>query len=198
MSADQAPTRAHLRMNARIDAAIAAGTVAELRHENMVVNIEVGTKKVRLVNGDGTTTREGKHYYEKLGTPPPSVYPYEQQLVNGKWVIGYDGKKHLVRRMNADGQWQTTSKGADYFKHNKDTYQILFPVRPAYPSINNKKTIDSEHEDQWEIGKVDPAIAYHVGIDPDEKWTVGMIRGPATPGSRLSLLATDQEREAHA
>ena len=88
MSADQAPTRAHLRMNARIDAAIAAGTVAELRHKNMVVNLEVGNKKVRLVNGDGTTTREGKHYYEKLGTPPPSVYPYEQQLVNGKWVIG--------------------------------------------------------------------------------------------------------------
>ena len=49
MSADQAPTRANLRMNARIDAAIAARTVGELRHKNMVVTLEVGTKKVRLL-----------------------------------------------------------------------------------------------------------------------------------------------------
>ena len=122
-----------------IDAAIEGGGVAELNHKNMTMALRVGRRNVKLVGGDGVPTREGTHYYGTLGVTPPSVYPYEQGLVNGKWIVGFDGKKHLVQRMTSDGKWATTKKGLDYFRYNKDTYQVLFPVRPAHPPKVSKK-----------------------------------------------------------
>ena len=125
-----------------IDAAIEGGSVAELNHKNMTVALRVGRRNIKLVGGDGVPTREGTHYYSQLGVPPPAVYPYEQGLVNGKWIVGFDGKKHLVQRMTSDGKWATTKKGLDYFRYNKDTYQVLFPVRPAHPP----KTVEEGRE----------------------------------------------------
>ena len=88
MSADNAVSHAQARTNSMINAAIEAGAVAELHHKNMTVALRVGRCNVELVGGDGVATREGKHYYSQLGVPPPAVYPYEQVLVNGKWIVG--------------------------------------------------------------------------------------------------------------
>ena len=64
-----------------IDAAIEAGTVAELHHKNMSVALRVGRRNVKLVGGDGLPTREGLHYYSKLEVPPPAIYPNEKAFV---------------------------------------------------------------------------------------------------------------------
>ena len=93
MSADNAVSRAEARTNSMIDAAIEGGGVAELNHKNMSVALRIGRRNIKLVGGDGVPTREGTHYYGQLGVPPPAVYPYEQGLVNGKWIVGFDGKK---------------------------------------------------------------------------------------------------------
>ena len=121
------------------------------------------------------------------------MYPYEQGLINGKWLVGFDGKKHLVQRMTSDGKWATTKKGLDYFRYNKDTYQVLFPMRPAHPSKTPHKF---EKEMLWKVAMVDPSFDYARGHDEGTPWTVGKIKGPS-PGSRMSLLATDKEKEDH-
>ena len=100
-----------------IDAAIEGGVVAELHHKTMSVELRVGRRNIKLVAGGGVATCEGKHYYSQLGISPPAVYPYEQGLVNGKWIVGFDGKKHLVQRTTSDGNWATTKKGLDYFRY---------------------------------------------------------------------------------
>ena len=133
MSADNAVSHAEARTNSMIDAAIEGGGVAELNHKNMTVALQIGRRNLKLVGGDGVPTREGTHYYSHLGIPPLAVYPYEQGLVNGKWIVGFDGKKHLVQRMTSDGKWATTKKGLDYFKYNRDEYVLKFPIRLAHP-----------------------------------------------------------------
>ena len=123
MSADQALTRAQERKNSKIDAAIAAGKMAQLQ-KSMNVSLKLtsgGT--IRLVNADGTVSPQGLHYYSKLGVEPPSIFPYEHGLENGKWIKPFVGKKKMVRRMTADG-WQPTKIGIQYFKYNRDEYEI--------------------------------------------------------------------------
>jgi len=106
MSADQALTRAQERMNSNIDAAVDTGIIAQLQ-KSMNVTLKLASgRSVRLVSADGVPTREGTHYYSKLGIDPPAIFPYEQSLLNGKWVVGFDGKKKMVRRMGADGAWE--------------------------------------------------------------------------------------------
>ena len=103
MSADGAVTRAQERMNSNIDAAVNAGITGQLQKSmNITLKLASG-RSVRLVSSDGTVSSEGRHYYSKLGIDPPAIFPYEQGLLNGKWVVGFDGKKKLVRRMGADG-----------------------------------------------------------------------------------------------
>ena len=107
--------------------------------------------------------------------------------------MGFDGKKHLAQRQTSDGKWATTKKGLDYLRYNKDTYQVLFPVRPAHPPKTSHKV---EKEMLGKVAMVDPSFDYALGHDDGTPWTVGKIKGPA-PGSRLSLLATEGEKEAH-
>ena len=122
MSADQALTRAQERKNSKIDAAIAAGMVAQLQKSmNVTLKLTSGGS-MRLVSADGTVSPEGRHYYSKLGVEPPSIFPYEQGLEAGKWIRAFDGKKKMVQRMGADG-WQPTKIGIQYFKYNRDEYE---------------------------------------------------------------------------
>ena len=125
MSADHALTRAQERMNSNIDAAVDTGIAAQLQ-KSMNVTLKLASgRSVRLVNADGVPTREGTHYYSKLAIDPPAIFPYEQGLHHGKWVVGFDGKKKMVRRMGADG-WQVTPMGVNYFKYNRDSYKLNF------------------------------------------------------------------------
>ena len=85
MSADHALTRAQERMNSNIDAAVNAGITGQLQ-KNMNVTLKLASgRSVRLVSADGVPTREGIHYYSKLGIDPPAIFPYEQRLKNQKW-----------------------------------------------------------------------------------------------------------------
>ena len=98
MSANAAQTRAAERVNARLDQAVASG-LRGMVQKSMAVTLSVPPgRNITLVKADGEPTREGTYYYGRLGIGPPSVYPYEQPLVNSKWVRGFDNKKHLVRR----------------------------------------------------------------------------------------------------
>ena len=125
MSADHALTRAQERMNSKIDAAVNAGITGQLQKKTMNVTLKlVSGSSVRLVSSDGVPTREGTHYYSKLGIDPPAIFPYEQGLHNNKWVVGFDGKKKMVRRMGADGSWKVTPLGANYFRYNRDSYKV--------------------------------------------------------------------------
>ena len=106
MSADQALTRAQERMNSNINAAVNAGITGQLQKSmNITLKLASG-RSVRLVSADGVPTREGTYYYSKLGIDPPAIFPYEQGLLSGKWVVGFDGHKKMVRRMGADGTWE--------------------------------------------------------------------------------------------
>ena len=126
MSADQALTRAQERKNSKIDAAIAAGRVAQLQKSmNVTLKLTSGGS-MRLVSADGTVSPEGRHYYGKLGVEPPSIFPYEQGLEGGKWIRTFDGKKKLVQRMGSD-VWQTTPLGIQYCKYHRDEHS--FPSR---------------------------------------------------------------------
>ena len=108
MSANHALTRAQERMNSNIDAAVNTGMTGQLQ-KSMNVTLKLASgKSVRLVSADGVPTREGAHYYSKLGIEVPAIFPYEHGLVNSKWVVGFDGKKKMVRRMRADGSWKVT------------------------------------------------------------------------------------------
>ena len=203
MSADNAVSRAQARTNSMIDAAIQGGSVAEFNHKNMTVALRIGRRNVKLVGGDGVPTREGTRYYSQLGVPPPAVYPYEQGLINGKWIQGFDGKRHLVQRMTSDGKWATTKKGLDYFRYNRDEYEVKFTIRIAHPEKSDSKKssltklFTEEDGEVWRIAKVDPNHDYSTGDIDDKAWKVGAIKGPA-PNSRMSLLATDKEKEDHA
>ena len=201
MSADNAVSRAQARTNSMIDAAIEGGSTAELNHKNMTVELRIGRRNVKLVGGDGVPTREGTHYYSQLGVPPPAVYPYEQGLVNGMWIVGFDRKKHLVQRITSDGKWATTKKGFDYFRYNRDEYVLKFPVREANPPKIGKKhivgeTFTEKEEEIWRVAKHNPNFAYSTGDIDDNRWMVGAITGPLS-GSRMSLLASDEEKEDH-
>ena len=113
-----------------IHEAIALGTRAYVNTRLMTVNLHLtDNRKVKLVGADGVVTAEGEEYYRKLGMAFPSIYPYDQPLINGKWVKGFDGK--LVRRF-LSGEWVVTPKGANYFKYNQDEWRVEYLVRRAY------------------------------------------------------------------
>ena len=189
MSADHALTRAQERMNSKIDVAVNAGITGQLQKKTMNVTLKlVSGSSVRLVSSDGVPTREGTHYYSKLGIDPPAIFPYEQGLVSSKYVVGFDGNKKLVRRMGADG-WQVTSMGVNYFKYNRDEYKVEFPTRLARPGKRTGWVLDKE---TFEYTSRDP--------EEGKGFTVGKLKAQARPLPRrppLPLLATDAEREQH-
>jgi len=184
---------AQQRQNEQIDAAIASGTRGRLQ-KSMAVTFAVGAGKrnVTLVSGDGTVSPAGRHYYAALNVPAPSIYPYEQALLNGKWLVGFDGGKHLVQRQSVAGQWQTTKKGADYFRYNKDHYQVEVPVLIAHPPHLRRV--------EW---RIDQLVRDRYVVAPEDaedrpsgpfNFTVGKLKAQPV---RLPPLATDAEREAH-
>ena len=190
MSADQALTRAQERKNSKIDAAITAGRVAQLQ-KSMNVTLKLTTGgSVRLVSADGTVSAEGRHYYGKLGVEPPSIFPYEQPLERGMWIKPFVGKKKLVQRMGVDG-WVPTAIGLQYFKYNRDEYEIEYPTRVARPIGNENRPGRREWQlDQETFTYTPRSEPTEWGWEPMPPLTVGQMRG--------RLLATDAGKKAHA
>ena len=67
-----------------------------------------------------------------MGVPAPSIYPYEQGLMNGKWVKNFPGAASAKTLVVGRGG-RPTPKGEAYFKYNRDEYHAKFPVRLARP-----------------------------------------------------------------
>ena len=87
-SADQAASL----MEEKLTEALNAGKIPKLDPRKMEVKINLGPKKpIVLVKGDGTVTKEGKYVYQQMGVAAPTIYPYEQGLINGKWVKNFPG-----------------------------------------------------------------------------------------------------------
>ena len=107
-SADQAATRAQERMNTKIDAAIRNGNASYLQKKTAKVMIRLPTNKFEtLVSADGTVSDAGRYYYQQLGIAEPTIFAYEQPLINNRWVLTFDGSRKLVQRMDDDG-WKPT------------------------------------------------------------------------------------------
>ena len=130
-----------------IHEAIALGSRATANTRLMTVNLRLtDNRKTTLVGADGVVTEEGKEYYAVLGVAHPTIFPYEQPLHNGKWVLGFDlapgvpGKWHQMRRPGAPGHWAVTKKGAEYFKHNQDEWLVQYPVRRMFREKVEGKT----------------------------------------------------------
>ena len=87
---------------------------------------------MKLQHPDGTLTNQGRTYYELVGTEPPLLYDYDQELEHGKFVKTYKGGKLLVRRWKRElnegrGGWEVSKKGEDYFRYNRDEYVVDVP-----------------------------------------------------------------------
>ena len=139
-------------MEEKLDAALQAGTAPKLDARKMEVRLSLGPRKpVVLVKADGTVTRKGKHVYRALGVPAPSIYPYEQGLMNGKWVKNFPGAASAKTLVVGRGG-KPTAKGENYFKYNRDEYHAEFPVRLARPGRvgSNVWQLDKETFDYME------------------------------------------------
>ena len=78
-----------------------------------------------LLLPSGEATPAGKFYYETvLKQELPTLYAYESPLLTDKWVVGFNGKKILVRRRDASGQWAPTKAGLQYFKFARDEHSV--------------------------------------------------------------------------
>jgi len=198
MSANAAQTRAEERVNARLDQAVASG-LRGMVQKSMAVTLHAPPgRNITLVKADGEPTREGTYYYGRLGIEPPSIYPYEQPLVNSKWVRGFDNKKHLVRRW-ASNEWKVTAKGANYFRYNQDIYHVFVPLRIAFPPHS---TLMSQDRVIWRIPAEIDRDMYGLLTDAPMygeivPFAVAALRGVPQQRGVLPLLATDAAREAH-
>ena len=111
---------------------------------------------VELVNSNGDATRAGKYWYALFGVPPPTIYQYEQPLIDGKWVNTlHAGLKRGRTRVFDTITGKPTKQGDTYFKFNKDEYYAEYPARLARPVKNDKTKewmFDTENNDAY-MGK---------------------------------------------
>ena len=137
-------------MEEKLNEALGNGTVPKLDSRKMQVHLQLGARKrVLLVESDGTVTQEGRHVYRAMGVPPPTIYPYEQPLINGKWVTNFPGAPTKNTLVGGRGN-RPTAKGEAYFKYNRDAYYAEFPYRIARP-VTNKNFIGPK---QWRLDRV--------------------------------------------
>ncbi len=103
-----------------------AGNVSEAykASQSRYLSLE-GKPAMTLILASGESTLAGVYYYkELLKLDPPLLYAYETPLIQDKWVTGFNGKKVLVRRRGADGQWAATAAGKQYFKYARDEHSV--------------------------------------------------------------------------
>ena len=86
----------------------------------------VNGRRRKLIEASGKVTEAGRAYYQVLGIDPPRLYAYEQPLIDDKWVLGFSGRKVLVRR-RVNGAWTVTKEGENYFRFNRDEFLLEVP-----------------------------------------------------------------------
>jgi len=83
-------------------------------------------RQIRLQGPDNKLTPEGRAYWQLRGIEAPSLYNYDQPLLNDTHVMAYDGSRIKVRERTADG-WRITPKGLGYFRFNPTEYLANVP-----------------------------------------------------------------------
>jgi hypothetical protein len=136
-----------------------------------------GNKKMTLLLPSGEATPAGKFYYNTvLGlTDLPLLYAYESELIQDKWILGFNGKKVLVRRRDASGQWAATKAGLQYFKFARDEHSVAVG---AYRLSANGSTLIS----------IEPQVLSH------ESFITEYIQNPAAT-LQYQRLTTEAEQE---
>ena len=106
-----------------------------------------------------------------------------------------------------DGKWTATHKGADYFKHNQDSYKVEYPVRQVWVSskVGSRDNLDKPEKNPEKAAyyvEPDTRDAYSVardvndnGIGDDDGFTVGKLKLQPLP-RRLPNVMTAEEQEA--
>ena len=113
----------------RIRDAVEAGNGSMKYAGNHGRFIQSGNGRIRLMAADGEATPAGRFYYGTLlGLPVPTLYAYESPLIHDKYVEGFDGSRVLVRRKNAEGIWEPTAAGRNYFRYARDEIEVQVPV----------------------------------------------------------------------
>ena len=160
-----------------IRAAIANGLPVK-RTRTQAYTLTTANSTLTLLNADGTATANGRFYYKAMDLPLPTAYAYEQELIDDKFVLGWEGNKILVRRRDTEGNWVPTSAGRQYFKYLRDEYQVSVPgARPA----RNGETFILES-----IGPV---------VLSERFFTVPYLRTPEAR-AKLRTFLTNAERDA--
>ena len=90
------------RLRARIEQTIDSGERAQPFSSTIGRFLQVGTRRVKLQNKDGTLTDSGRHYHAYLNEAPPLMYSYDQPVQNNA-VVGYNGKRIMVRLRGETG-----------------------------------------------------------------------------------------------
>ncbi len=130
-----------------------------------------------LLLPSGEATLAGVFYYKTLlGLDPPLLYPYEGELIQDKWVVGFNGKKILVRRRDASGQWAATKAGLQYFKFARDEHSV---TAGAYRLSGNGTT----------LVEIAPQVLSHA------KFVTEYISNPSAT-LKYQRLTTELEQEA--
>ena len=94
-SADQAVARARGAYECKNDESIRMGSSANWNKATARVTLQLPTNKYEtLVSPDGTVSAAGSYYYQQLGIAPPSIFAYEQPLINNSWVKTFGGGKN--------------------------------------------------------------------------------------------------------
>ena len=169
---------ASARLKASIRASVEAGEETQKYATNAGRYLSVGGRKVQLLRADGTATPAGAFYYEDLlNIERPKLYAYESPLIDGKWVQAFDGSRVLVRRKKADGTWEATKQGEQYFRHAKDEWIVHVHERPFHRTENHVR------------------MDYAVTVPLNQSFTVPYLTSP-TAARRYGALATDAAKKA--
>ena len=172
-------------MEALLSRAFDVGSQPEQNRNNAIVVTAPNRKKFSLITKDGQVTAAGKYWYENLNNvPAPTLYRYEQPLINETHVKRFDGSDIKVRNWNkTEGNWAITAARRNYFKYNRSEFIVDIPyVRAAQidADVHRIKRPSYRRDlDTW----YKPLIDYDIG-DPGMPMpvTTGSVR-QATRGS---------------
>lgn len=117
------------RMIASLDGAFQFGSQPS-QNKNLAIVIRTpNRKRYTLVTKEGQPTDAGRYWYEQLHqVAAPTIYRYEQPLINDTHVETWGGRQIRVRTKNRrDNTWTITASGRNYFKYNRSEFVVDVP-----------------------------------------------------------------------
>ena len=116
------------KMNAAPDGAFQSWSQPSQNKNLAIVVRAPNRKRFTLVTKEGQVTEAGKYWYEQLHqVTAPTIYRYEQPLINDTHVETWDGRQIKVRQRNKDNTWTILKPGINYFKYNRSEFIINVP-----------------------------------------------------------------------